>query len=108
MYGILFLIFVRLNFNFKLAVLSNSRTRASLPQTSPGPAPCLANTSLTIPFYSSYNSNDGFGRVAEQLNFAAAPSEDEAEYPAGAYLKKGKVSRASQTEYARFLSYSLY
>ncbi|KAL0892483.1 hypothetical protein ABMA27_015591 [Loxostege sticticalis] len=42
---------------------------------------------------SFYNSNDGFGRVAEQLNFAAAPSEDEAEYPAGAYLKKGKVSR---------------
>ncbi|XP_050557563.1 transcription factor cwo isoform X3 [Spodoptera frugiperda] len=41
----------------------------------------------------SYNSNDGFGRVAgEQLNFAA-PSEDEAEYPPGAYLKKGKVSR---------------
>ncbi|KAF9802548.1 hypothetical protein SFRURICE_013735, partial [Spodoptera frugiperda] len=37
-----------------------------------------------------YNSNDGFGRVAgEQLNFAA-PSEDEAEYPPGAYLKKGK------------------
>ncbi|CAG9785240.1 unnamed protein product [Diatraea saccharalis] len=37
-----------------------------------------------------YNSSDGFGRVAEQLNFAAAPSEDEAEYPPGAYLKKGK------------------
>nr|XP_049703157.1 transcription factor cwo isoform X1 [Helicoverpa armigera] len=43
----------------------------------------------------SYNSNDGFSRVAgEQLNFAA-PSEDEAEYPPGAYLKKGKVSRAN-------------
>lgn len=40
--------------------------------------------------YDNYNSNDGFGRVAgEQLNFAA-PSEDEAEYPPGAYLKKGK------------------
>ncbi|XP_028167167.1 transcription factor cwo isoform X2 [Ostrinia furnacalis] len=38
----------------------------------------------------SYNSSDGFGRVAEQLNFAAAPSEDEAEYPPGTYLKKGK------------------
>ncbi|CAH2075012.1 unnamed protein product, partial [Iphiclides podalirius] len=40
--------------------------------------------------YDNYNSNDGFGRVAgEQLNFAA-PSEDEAEFPPGAYLKKGK------------------
>ncbi|XP_053603029.1 transcription factor cwo isoform X2 [Plodia interpunctella] len=39
--------------------------------------------------YDNYNSNDGFGRVAEQLNFTA-PSEDEAEYSAGAYLKKGK------------------
>ncbi|KAJ0180119.1 hypothetical protein K1T71_004710 [Dendrolimus kikuchii] len=43
--------------------------------------------------YDNYNSNDGFGRVGgDQLNFAA-PSEDEAEYPTGAYLKKGKVSR---------------
>lgn len=43
--------------------------------------------------YDNYNSNDGFGRVGgEQLNFAA-PSEDEAEYPSAAYLKKGKVSR---------------
>ncbi|XP_026751121.2 transcription factor cwo isoform X2 [Galleria mellonella] len=39
--------------------------------------------------YDNYNSNDGFSRVADQLNFAA-PSEDEAEYPPGAYLKKGK------------------
>ncbi|XP_075970190.1 transcription factor cwo isoform X2 [Anticarsia gemmatalis] len=40
--------------------------------------------------YDNYNSNDGFGRVGgDQLNFAA-PSEDEAEYPTGAYLKKGK------------------
>ncbi|XP_026729723.1 transcription factor cwo isoform X3 [Trichoplusia ni] len=43
-----------------------------------------------LPGLLAYNSNDGFGRVAgEQLNFAA-PSEDEAEYPPGAYLKKGK------------------
>ncbi|XP_037299084.1 transcription factor cwo isoform X3 [Manduca sexta] len=43
--------------------------------------------------YDNYNSNDGFGRASgEQLNFAA-PSEDETEYPPGAYLKKGKVSR---------------
>ncbi|XP_049865753.1 transcription factor cwo isoform X3 [Pectinophora gossypiella] len=44
--------------------------------------------------YDNYNSNDGFGRsaAAGELNFAA-PSEDEAEYPPGAYLKKGKVSR---------------
>lgn len=56
------------------------------------------------PFFFSYNSNDGFGRVSgEQLSFAA-PSEDEAEYPPGSYLKKGKVSRASHTEYARFIS----
>ncbi|KAH9642881.1 hypothetical protein HF086_005163 [Spodoptera exigua] len=49
---------------------------------------------------SNYNSNDGFGRVAgEQLNFAA-PSEDEAEYPPGAYLKKGKVSRATRPDVA--------
>ncbi|CAH2991999.1 unnamed protein product [Chilo suppressalis] len=40
--------------------------------------------------YDNYNSSDGFGRVADQLNFAAAPSEDEGEYPPGAYLKKGK------------------
>ncbi|XP_068630497.1 hairy/enhancer-of-split related with YRPW motif protein [Battus philenor] len=40
--------------------------------------------------YDNYNSNDGFGRGAnDQLNFAA-PSEDEAEFPPGAYLKKGK------------------
>ncbi|XP_059061404.1 transcription factor cwo [Achroia grisella] len=39
--------------------------------------------------YDNYNSNDGYSRVADQLNFAA-PSEDEAEYPPGAYLKKGK------------------
>ncbi|XP_021202686.1 transcription factor cwo isoform X2 [Bombyx mori] len=40
--------------------------------------------------YDNYNSNDGFGRVSgEQLSFAA-PSEDEAEYPPGSYLKKGK------------------
>ncbi|CAK1603838.1 unnamed protein product [Parnassius mnemosyne] len=40
--------------------------------------------------YENYNSNDGFGRTAgEQLNFTA-PSEDETEYPSGAYLKKGK------------------
>lgn len=38
--------------------------------------------------YDNYNSNDGFGRAGE-LNFTA-PSEDEAEYPPGAYLKKGK------------------
>lgn len=43
--------------------------------------------------YDNYNSNDGFSRVgADQLNFAAQ-SEDEAEYPTSAYLKKGKVSR---------------
>ncbi|XP_045764922.1 transcription factor cwo isoform X1 [Maniola jurtina] len=42
--------------------------------------------------YDNYNSNDGFGRTGEPLSFAP-PSEDEAEYPAGAYLKKGKVSR---------------
>ncbi|CAH2107690.1 unnamed protein product [Euphydryas editha] len=35
-----------------------------------------------------YNTNDDFGR-AGGLNFAA-PSEDEADYPPGAYLKKGK------------------
>ncbi|KOB76630.1 putative class b basic helix-loop-helix protein, partial [Operophtera brumata] len=35
-----------------------------------------------------YTANDGFGRN-DQLNFAAH-SEDEAEYPAGSYLKKGK------------------
>lgn len=45
-------------------------------------------------FYYSYNSNDGFGRAIGELNFAA-PSEDEADFPTGAYLKKGKVSRAS-------------
>ncbi|KAL4704901.1 hypothetical protein ACJJTC_018518 [Scirpophaga incertulas] len=39
--------------------------------------------------FASFNSTDGFGRVTEQLNFAA-PSEDEAEYPPAAYLKKGK------------------
>ncbi|KAM3961902.1 transcription factor cwo [Aphomia sociella] len=39
--------------------------------------------------YDNYNSNDGFSRVAEQLNFAA-PSEDEAEYPISGFLKKGK------------------
>ncbi|XP_026328943.1 hairy/enhancer-of-split related with YRPW motif protein [Hyposmocoma kahamanoa] len=42
--------------------------------------------------YDNYNSNDGFGRAVGELNFAA-PSEDEAEFPTGAYLKKGKVSR---------------
>ncbi|XP_045520295.1 transcription factor cwo isoform X3 [Pieris brassicae] len=47
--------------------------------------------------YDSYNSNDGFGRPSgDQLNFSAR-SEDEGDYIAGsaAYLKKGKVSRAS-------------
>ncbi|XP_041976148.1 uncharacterized protein LOC121730962 isoform X2 [Aricia agestis] len=38
--------------------------------------------------YDNYNSNDGFGRPGE-VHYAP-PSEDEAEYPQGAYLKKGK------------------
>ncbi|XP_060801026.1 transcription factor cwo isoform X2 [Amyelois transitella] len=50
--------------------------------------PQLSIDKVLLPF-KIYNSNDGFGRVADQLNFAA-PSEDEAEYPPGAYLKKGK------------------
>ncbi|CAG9560174.1 unnamed protein product [Danaus chrysippus] len=45
--------------------------------------------------YDNY-SNEEFAR--EPLSFAP-PSEDEAEYPPG--YKKGKVSRASHTEYAR-------
>ncbi|XP_048485146.1 transcription factor cwo isoform X2 [Plutella xylostella] len=39
---------------------------------------------------SDFNSNDGFTRAPEQLNFAAAPSEDEADYQNGGFLKKGK------------------
>ncbi|XP_023940036.2 transcription factor cwo isoform X2 [Bicyclus anynana] len=38
--------------------------------------------------YDNYNSNDGFGRG--EAHGYAPPSEDEAEYPPGAYLKKGK------------------
>ncbi|KAG7299682.1 hypothetical protein JYU34_016679 [Plutella xylostella] len=40
--------------------------------------------------YENFNSNDGFTRAPEQLNFAAAPSEDEADYQNGGFLKKGK------------------
>ncbi|CAB3228046.1 unnamed protein product [Arctia plantaginis] len=51
------------------------------------PDPCVPDH---LPGLFGYNSNDGFGRVGgDQLNFAA-PSEDEAEYPTGAYLKKAK------------------
>lgn len=54
--------------------------------------------------FCSYNSHDGFVRT-DQLNFAA-PSDDEAEYTGGgAYLKKGKIPRASLLNIPVYLFY---